>query len=194
MTDLAACIERGTSAVAEDLAAVAEHAKQLRAIQATLEPATGANTTRRRRFSVLTARLQASLDPIQQHMARTMESFRPGLFAGGDDIDLPHDNLDLERAFRLPKGHERRIHGHAHAGVRIVQRGPSLLLVLDAHARHPEPFAAEDLAPWRNARACAGQRECQRRRGIMRRARSAKKRPLLLADLERRYRDVILAS
>jgi hypothetical protein len=194
LTDLAACIERGTSAVREDLAAVAEHAEQLRAIQDTLDPATGANATRRRRFSALAARLHASLAPIQQHMARTMKSFRPGLFAGGDDLDLPHDNLDLERAFRLPKGHERRIHGHAHAGIRIVQRGPSLLLVLDAHERHPEPFTHEDLAPWRDASASASQCECQRRRGIMRRARSAKKRSLLLADLERRYRAAVLVS
>lgn len=178
----------------EDLATVAEHAERLRTIWNTLDPATGASTTRRRRFSALATRLQKSLDPIHQHMARTMKAFRPELFAGGDDLDLPLDNLDLERAFRLPKGHERRIHGHAHAGVRIVQRGPSLLLVLDAHERHPEPFSPEDLAPWRDARAPASQRECQRRRGIMRRARSAKKRPLLLAELERRYQETVLAS
>lgn len=166
----------------------------MRAIQDTLDPATGASARRRRRFSALAARLSTSPDPIQQHMACTMKSFRPGLFAGGDDLDLPLDNMDLERAFRLPKGHERRIHGHAHAGVRIVQRGPSLLLALDAHVRHPEPFAPADLVPWCDARASASQIECQRRRGIMRRARSAKKRPLLLADLERRYREAILAS
>jgi hypothetical protein len=123
-----------------------------------------------------------------------MTSFAPGLFAGKDDLDLPTDNLDLERAFRLPKGHERRIHGRAHAGVRIVHRGPSLLLVLDAHTRHQEPFAAEQLSPWVNAQPPASQRQCQRRRGIMRRARSRKKRPLLLAELEQRYRDAVLAS
>jgi hypothetical protein len=173
---------------------VKEHAEQLRAIQDTLDPTTGASATRRRRFTRLAARLNAGVDPILHHMARTMNSFKPGLFAGRDDLDLPSDNLDLERAFRLPKGHERRIHGHAHAGVRIVQRGPSLLLALDAHIRHPEPFRADDLVPWRTAQAPASQRDCVRRRGIMRCARSAKKRPLLLADLERRYRVAILAS
>jgi hypothetical protein len=122
-------------------------------------------------------------------MGRTMNAFAPGLFAGGDDAELPIDNLDLERAFRLPKGHERRIHGRAHAGIRIVQRGPSLLPTLDAHLRHTEPFTFEDLAPWLDARAPASQLDCQRRRGIMRRARSTKKRPLLLASLEQRYRD-----
>ena len=178
----------------EELAAMAEHADLLRAIQDTLDPTTGTSATRRQRFTGLAAQLNASVDPIRQHMARTMASFEPGLFAGGDDLDLPVDNLDLERAFRLPKGHERRIHGHAHAGVRIVQRGPSLLLALDAHLRHPEPFAVDDLVPWRAAPASASQRECQRRRGIMRLARSPKKRPLLLADLERRYRNAILVS
>jgi hypothetical protein len=173
---------------------VAGYAEQLRAIQDTLDPATGANAKRRRRFSALAARLSTSPDPIPQHMARTMRSFRPGLFAGGDDLDLPRDNLDLERAFRLPKGHERRIHGHAHAGVRLVQRGPSLLLTLDAHVRHPEPFAPEDLTPWCNARESVSQRDCLRRRGIMRRARSSKRRPLLLADLERRAQKAFLAS
>jgi len=117
-----------------------------------------------------------------------MTSFAPGLFAGGDSADLPGDNLDLERAFRLPKGHERRIHGHAHAGVRIVQRGPTLLLTLDAHARHPEPFASADLIPWRHAQAPDVQQQSMRRRRVMRMARSAKKRSRLLADLEQRYR------
>lgn len=179
--------------VRAELATVAGHAAQLRAIQDTLAPASGTTAKRRRRFGALAVRLHASRDPIEEHMARTMASFRPGLFVGGDDLDLPLDNLDLERAFRLPKGHERRIHGHAHAGIRIVQRGPSLLLALDAHRRHPEPFASEELAPWRDAPAPASQRECQRRRGIMRRARSTQKRPLLLADLERRYRAAIQA-
>ena len=111
-----------------------------------------------------------------------------------DDLDLPADNLALERAFRLPKGHERRIHGRAHAGVRIVHRGPSLMLVLDAHARHPEPFSADQLTPWIHAEEPASQQQCRRRRGIMRRARSRKKRPALLADLERRYHHAIQAS
>lgn len=178
----------------QELAGVAEHVKQLRKIEATLDPETGTSKQRRRRFRTLASRLGGSEDPVYQHMGKTMTAFAAGLFAGGDDPDLPVDNLDLERAFRLPKGHERRIHGHAHAGVRIVHHGPSLLLVLDAHTRHPEPFCAEDLAPWVNAQPPASQRECQRRRRIMRMARSPRKRQLLLAGLERRYRHAILAS
>ena len=80
-----------------------------------------------------------------------MISFRAGLFVGGDEVDRVQDNLDLERWFRLPKGHERRIHGHRHAGVRIVQEGPTLVLALDAHAAHPEPFGVEELLPYRTA-------------------------------------------
>ena len=166
----------------------------MREIQTTLDCATASSVERRRQFDELQAQLAAHSDPIEQHMARTMKSFADGLFAGGDAASLPVDNLDLERAFRLPKGHERRIHGHAHAGVRIVQRGPTLLLALDAHARHPEPFRAEDLLPFRHAEAPTSQRQSIRRRRVMRMARSKKKRPLLLASLEQRYRQASLAT
>ena len=128
-------------------------------------------------------------DPIRQHMAMLMISFLAGLFVGAGKFEEIKDNLDLERWFRLPKSHERRIHGHRHAGVRIVQDGPTLLLALDAHAAHPEPFTAGDLLPYRTAREPPCQREAVNRRKIMRKARSKKKRPLLLAELEKRYRE-----
>ena len=72
-------------------------------------------------------------DSFHEHLAKVMSSFQLGLFAGGDEVDQVRDNLDLERWFRLLKGHERRIHGHKHAGVRIVQEGPTKALALDAH-------------------------------------------------------------
>jgi len=62
-------------------------------------------------------------DPIRQHMAKVMISFLAGLFVGEGKFEEIKDNLDLERWFRLPKSHERRIHGHRHAGIRIVQEG-----------------------------------------------------------------------
>ncbi len=99
------------------------------------------------------------------------------------------DNLDLERWFRLPKSHQRRIHGRRHAGVRIVQEGPTLVHALDAHLTHPSPFTVEDLLPYRNARVPQSQQEAMKRRKIMRKARSKKQRPILMADLERRYRE-----
>jgi hypothetical protein len=127
-------------------------------------------------------------NPIYVHMAKVMMSFLPGLFVGGAKFEEIRDNLDLERWFRLPKSHERRIHGHRHAGVRIVQDGPTLVLALDAHSAHPGPFTADELLPYRKARMPPCQREALNRRKIMRKARSKKKRPILLADLERRYR------
>jgi hypothetical protein len=134
-------------------------------------------------------RFRRDEDPIRQKMARVMIGFLAGLFVGEGKFEEIRDNLDLERWFRLPKSHERRIHGHRHAGVRIVQEGPTLVPALDAHVAHPEPFTATDLLPYRTAREPPSQEQAMDRRKIMRKARSPKKRPMLLADLERRYRE-----
>jgi len=93
----------------------------------------------------------------------------------------------LERWFKGPKGHERRIHGHRHAGVRIVQQGPTLMLALDAHVHHDGLFTVGDLAPYGHARVPESQQQAIERGKIMRQARSRKKRAVLLADLEKRY-------
>jgi hypothetical protein len=134
-------------------------------------------------------RFQDTKDPIHQQMVQVMLSFIAGLFVGEGTFAQIRDNLDLERWFRLPKSHERRIHGHRHAGIRIVLEGPTLVHALDAHAAHPESFTAEDLLPYRTAREPPCQTQALNRRKIMRKARSKKKRPVLLADLERRYRE-----
>jgi hypothetical protein len=128
-------------------------------------------------------------DPIHRQMVQVMTSFLAGLFVGEGRWEQIRDNLELERWFRLPKSHERRIHGHRHAGIRIVLEGPTLVHALDAHAAHPGPFTIDDLLPYRAAREPPCQQQALARRKIMRKARSKKKRPLLLADLERRYRE-----
>ncbi len=110
--------------------------EDVRAIQATLDPDGGTGPQRQAQFEVLQKQFQASDDAIRHHMGSVMASFAPGLFVGGEEADLPPDNLDLERWLKQPKGHERRIHGHQHAGVRIVQEGPTLLLAL---ALSPSP-------------------------------------------------------
>lgn len=156
-------------------------------VSITLEPTNGPSAERHADFAKLRDRLGVEADPIRQQMSAVMRSFEAGLFVGGDDPDLPRDNLDLERWFRQPKGHERRIHGHRHAGVRIVQEGPTQLLALDAHLSHPEPFDAEDLRAYRDARPPRHQLESIHRRKVMRKARSKKMRGSLLAELERRY-------
>jgi hypothetical protein len=186
---LAGCIDRGLEAVAREQEVIREHVQELHKIQQTLDPQRGSAQRRRRRFRRLQKRLSRSEDPVRVQMAVVMAAFVVGLFAGGDVAGLPEDNLDLERWFRLPKGHERRIHGHKHAGVRLVQEGATLMLVLDAHRSHPEPFRRQDLEQYRGARRPPEEEAALERRKVMRRARSTKQRPQLLADLERRYQD-----
>jgi hypothetical protein len=158
-------------------------------IAATLDPKRGSDAQRKATFAELTNRFQHAGDPIHRQMAGVMIGFVAGLFVGETPFDDLRDNLDLERWFRMPKSHERRIHGHRHAGVRIVQEGPTLVHALDAHLTHPGPFTVDDLLPYRNAQEPACQREAIHRRTIMKKARSKTKRPILLADLERRYRE-----
>lgn len=154
----------------------------------TLAPTNGSATERQQRFDDLVESFAAKPDAAHKQMVKVMTSFRPGLFVGGD-LECVEDNLELERWFRLPKGHERRIHGHRHAGVRIVQEGATLLMALDAHLHHDEPFVRDDLLPYRHAEIPACQREAVARRKIMRKARSKKRRPILLASLEARYKN-----
>ena len=159
-------------------------------VAATLEPGTEGITEREEEFEALIDRFEATEDPIRHGMATVMLSFLAGLFVGEEEYEAIRDNLDLERWFRLPKSHERRIHGHRHAGIRLVLEGPTLVHALDAHAAHPGPFTAEDLLPYRAAREPPCQAEARERRTIMRKARSRKNRPLLLAALEQRYREL----
>ena len=184
---MAGCIERGLKEAEDDLRIIRGHVETVRFIQATLEPTLAPCFLREQQFERLGDQLRSSDDPIQQHMGKVMDSFQPGLFVGGNDVDQPRDNLDLERWFRQPKGHERRIHGHKHAGVRIVQEGPTLVHALDVHLRHPAPLTPDELLPYLHAQPPASQQQAIVRRKIMRRARSEKARPLLLAELEARY-------
>jgi hypothetical protein len=158
-------------------------------VAATLEPETQSCAERQQKFEALSDRFASTKTPIYQQMAQVMMSFMAGLFVGQDPLASINDNLDLERWFRIPKSHERRIHGHRHAGIRIVLEGPTLVHALDAHAAHPEAFTVAELLPYRTAEEPPCQTQALNRRKIMRKARSRKKRPILLADLERRYRE-----
>lgn len=165
------------------------YVKEIKEVAATLESEGGRCAVRQTRFEKLIARFEKSEDSIYQKMAGVMKSFLGGLFVGEGKYEGQTDNLDLERWFRVPKSHQRRIHGRRHAGVRIVQEGPTLVHALDAHVTHPSPFTVEDLLPYRNAEVPQSQQEAMKRRKIMKKARSKKKRPILMADLERRYRE-----
>jgi hypothetical protein len=185
---LAGCIDRGLEVSRDALEQVGLYAQDLQAVDDTLRPsATATGDEREARFSSLQQGGQSNTDPVHQHFAKMMSSFEPGLFVGGEAADFPADNLDLERWFKGPKGHARRIHGHRHAGVRIVQQGPTLMLALDAHVHHDGPFTVGDLAPYGHARVPESQQQAVERGKIMRQARSRKKRSVLLADLEKRY-------
>jgi hypothetical protein len=184
---LAGCIDKGLDLVRPQQETIRCHLETIQEVAATLDPAAKTSARRQSDFDAILARLDGDGDPIHEQMAGLMRSFRAGLFAGDDALGQVHDNLDLERWFRLPKGHERRIHGHRHAGVRIVQEGPTLVHALDAHHTHPGPFGVADLLPYRWARAPACQCQAIHRRKVMRKARSKTKRPKLLAELERRY-------
>ena len=173
--------------VAEEQQQIQEHVKEVKQVEATLDAGTGSNKQRKRRFQRLRRRLKQSSDPVRQQMAVVMAAFLVGLFAGPKVDQEIQDNLELERWFRLPKGHERRIHGRKHAGVRLVQEGATLMPVLDAHKGRERPYEVEELLRYKEAKAPQEEQEAMRRRRIMRRARSRKRRPALLAELEKRY-------
>ena len=188
MKRLASCLDRGLEVAREALTQVGHYVQDLRTVDGLLKPSDEATGEKREaQFVALWQEWAASVDPMHQQLAKVMSSFAPGLFVGGEGADVPADNVDLERWFKRPKGHERRIHGRRHAGVRLVQQGPTLMLALDAHVHHPGPFTVDDLAPYRHSRVPASQQEAIDRGKIMRQARSRKKRSVLLADLEKRY-------
>ena len=130
---MAGCIDRGLGAVKSEQEVLRREVEEIQEVADTLDPEKGISAQRQADFQGLIDRFVGDGDPFHEHMAKVMTSFKPGLFAGGDEVDQIRDNLDLERWFRLLKGHERRIHGHKHAGVRIVQEGATMAMALDAH-------------------------------------------------------------
>jgi hypothetical protein len=174
---LAGCIDRGLSAVQAKQEETRQQLVEVQRVATTLDVGQASTAERQAQFTRLQEEFASHDTPFYAHLTALMASFAAGLFAGGDVLAALQDNLDLERWFRLPKGHERRIHGHRHAGVRIVQEGPTLMLALDAHLAHPDPFTVDDLRPYQDASAPACQDEAIHRRKLMRKARSKKSAP-----------------
>jgi hypothetical protein len=177
------------AAVAAERVVIGQQVADVRSVAETLDPQSGRLRERRAQFTVLRERFEQSEVPFQEHLSKLMVSWAPGLFAGGKAGNVPWDNLDLERWFRLPKGHERRIHGHQHAGVRLVREGPTLLPALDAHCQRDGLFTAAELQGYRACPIPADQEAAQHRHRVMRRARSQKQRAKLLQQLEQQYLD-----
>ena len=118
-------IDKGLKAVNDDQDRLRSQVADIRAVNECLDPKTGTQEMRSIEFETLRKRLEKSEDKIGLYMAGVMERF-----------------------FKSPKGHERRIHGHRHAGVRIVIEGPTLLPTLDAHIHHPAPYKVSELLPY----------------------------------------------
>jgi hypothetical protein len=169
-------IDRGVADQQESFTRVREYTDQVRQVMDLLTDQDGPPPAERE--SQFTAKIEAfrclADDTVYLHFAKVMTSFQAGLFAGADMTSHPRDNLDLERWFRCPKSHERRIHGHRHAGIRIVRDGPTLAPTLDAHASHPGVFRREDLFRFRFASAPPSQLASKQRHSIMRKGRSKK--------------------
>jgi hypothetical protein len=195
------CITRGLDATADARTTVLSEMAMVRAVAATVDAAGDEYDERRARFDALIVEHTAAGTEVSERLARRMTFWRSGLFLGDGAAErhvdpngrpfLPENNYDIERSFRLPKGHARHVHGHAHAGVELVQRGATLLPTLDAHALHSAPFTHDDLRPYFHAPEPEHQKEVRRRAHVMRRARSEKQRPLLLTQLRERYKALV---
>lgn len=169
-------IDRGVAAQQEAFSRVRGYTDQVRQVMDILNTEEGPPLTEREPlFAAKLAEFQQSpSDPILSHLSKVMTSFQVGLFAGAELTSHPRDNLHLERWFRLPKSHERRVHGHHHAGIRIVREGPTLIPTLDAHANHPGVFTRKELSPFEAATTPPSQIASQQRHGIMAKSRSKK--------------------
>jgi hypothetical protein len=189
LSRLADCIDAGLATVAEARVLIQQQLADVRLVAETLDPQSGRLPQRRAQFARLQQEFAESATPFRAQLSKRMDNWSAGLFVGGKAGKVPWDNLDLERWFRLPKGHERRIHGRQHAGVRLLREGPTLLPALDAHREHDAPFTAEELHPYREQPLPADQEAAQYRHRVMRRARSKKQRAQLLKELEQRYLD-----
>jgi hypothetical protein len=151
---LAGYIDAGLAVARAQREEVEGQVKAIAAVASSLAPQAGGLARRRARYQQLLRRYEGQGGEFYGRLARVMRGWQAGLFvavSGKGGASAPGDNLELERWFRLPKGHERKVHGRCHAGVRVVQEGATLLLVLDAHQAHPEPFTAQDLLPYRHA-------------------------------------------
>jgi hypothetical protein len=89
---------------------IREYVNEIKKVATALEPGGESRRHRQEKFEELIDRFERDEAPIRQHMAKLMISFLPGLFVGAGKFEEIKDNLDLERWFRLPKSHERRIH------------------------------------------------------------------------------------
>jgi len=171
---LQGCIQRGLALYNQEQAQIGTAMGQVLVVWALVHPKPGTHQVYQEIFHRVADQYSQSNEPISQHIGQTMQHFEMGLFCGGEALDLPEDNLELERWIRGPKGHERHIHGRQHVGLRIVAEAPTLLLAFDAHCDRQMPFTVQELLPYQNADIPASQQQAMKRHQLMRKARSKK--------------------
>ena len=171
---LQACIERGMHIYEKSKNKIQGLVKVVTEVGRLLSPKEGFSEKRQKRFHLLGLSLKKKSSKHKE-MGKLMLSFEDGLFAGGEVLDLPIDNLDLERWFKKPKGHQRRITGRKHAGTTIVYEGPTLIHTLDAHLTLNKPLDATELLGFVDAQPPISQIEGLKRRKLMSQASSKKK-------------------
>jgi hypothetical protein len=171
---LSACIQRGVALYNHEKPDIAAEIKAIQQVFDTLNPDTGSQAERLATFRQLKEQFGTDTHPVKVHMSTIMESFETGLFVGSDDKELPGDNLELERWIKTPKGHERRIHGRQHVGLRLVYEGPTLVPAVDAHRTRTTPFLVQELLPYVDIHIPESQRRAVERHRIMTKASSKK--------------------
>jgi hypothetical protein len=171
---LQGCIQRGLALYEQEQTRIGTAWGQVLVVWALVHPEPGKHDAYQEMFHRYAGHYSQSKDLITQHIGHTMLHFEEGLFCGGEALDLPEDNLDLERWIRGPKSHERHIHGRQHVGLRIVVEAPTLLLAFDAHRDRQTPFTVQELFPYANVDIPASQQQAMKRHQLMRKARSKK--------------------
>lgn len=174
LTRLHASIQRGLARYAEDFGRIAIGMGTLLIVWTLLHPHTGARHRHRAEFQQMARQAASHPEPLVQHIGKLMQNFEEGLFCGDETLDIPEDNLDLERWLKGPKGHERRIHGRQHVGVRLVIEAPTFLPAFDAHLSRTSPFTVQELLPYATATIPESQQQAVTRHQFMRKARSKK--------------------
>lgn len=172
---LSTWIDKGLALYEETRFKVVDYLKEIKRVSQTLSHNHAHCKQRLKSFNKIYERLKNSDEPVKQNIAGFMNRFKDGLFAGGDNLEIPDDNQDLERWFKTPKGHERKINGHKHAGTRLVYEGPILLPTLDAHKSSDRQFQIEELKPYVNSQMCVSQEDAISRRKQQKEGRSKKK-------------------
>jgi hypothetical protein len=167
-------IQRGLAEYEKAMVPIGTALGQVLVVWALIHPESGKYQAYHAAFRQWAERSSQAEDSFTQHIGRIMTSFEAGLFCGGETLDLPEDNLDLERWIKGPKGHERHISGRQHVGLRIVAEAPTLLLAFDAHLSRSTPFTIDELLPYVNAEIPVSQQEAMTRHRMMRKARSKK--------------------